>query len=242
MIRPQQEKTVDTEREPRESGADDSATIAHELRRPLTSILGYARLLQNKADLDTKSQHYLQRIIDGAQQINELIDSYLPQEGEEPRAFSPAPCNLDELLLESAEVLEAQAEEQGVTLTVDVPDLPPIIGDDAQLTQVVTNLLDNAIKYTPAGGRVTLEADIEFDWVVIRVTDTGWGIAPSELERIWERDYRGQSARQASIEGSGLGLSIVRSIVHRHGGYVDVRSELGVGSTFIVRLSAWHPR
>ncbi|MEA2844635.1 MAG: hypothetical protein QOJ69_2306, partial [Actinomycetota bacterium] len=124
-------------------------------------------------------------------------------------------------------------------VTVDVsPDLCAIQGDADQLDRVMINLLTNAIKFTPDGGRVSVCADQQGDTIVIQVVDTGMGIPPDEQERIFERFFRSPSARRLAVPGTGLGLSITRTIIEKHGGTISVASSPGEGTAFTVTLPA----
>jgi signal transduction histidine kinase len=142
---------------------------------------------------------------------------------------------LGEVVREAAELYAELAEEKGLTLTIDADDrVLPITGDGARLRQVFANLIDNAVKYTPAPGRVTVTVRPSVDGAEVVVSDTGPGISAADRSRIWERLYRGDQSR--TMRGLGIGLSLVRAIVEAHGGSVTVESEIGHGSTFIVRL------
>jgi signal transduction histidine kinase len=141
---------------------------------------------------------------------------------------------LHSLVAEVAGVYEDVAEDKSITIGTSVEPGLTVRADRDRLRQVLANLLDNAVKYTPAGGRVDLRALGEGDAVKIIVADTGPGIAPHDLPRIWERLYRGDQSR--TERGLGLGLSLVRAIVTAHNGTVEVQSEAGKGSVFTVRL------
>ena len=135
------------------------------------------------------------------------------------------------VVTDAVERLKRQAEKQGLTLTVGIAaDLPPIIGDAERLARVVVNLVHNAVKFTPSGGSVHVSADVADGSVTVRVSDTGVGIAPEDLPRIFERFYKSDRARASG--GTGLGLAVVKHIVEAHGGTVNVESEQGRGSTF----------
>jgi signal transduction histidine kinase len=141
---------------------------------------------------------------------------------------------LADVVQQSLDLYEDAADAHGVTLTADVAPGIVVTVDRVRLRQVLANLVDNAIKYTPAGGHVQLHAVAEQDQAVVRVRDTGVGITPDELPRIWERLYRGDRSR--TTRGLGLGLSLVKAIVEAHGGRVSVASVAGEGTVFEVRL------
>jgi signal transduction histidine kinase len=146
------------------------------------------------------------------------------------------PVDLGSILPALAAQVAPLARAQGVTLTL--PELPPIVvaGNEDHLIRLFMNLLDNAIRYTPAGGRITLDATFQQGQVGIRVSDTGPGIAPQHLPHLFDRFYRVDGGRSRDQGGSGLGLAIAQSIAQAHGGDISVESALGVGSTFTVRL------
>jgi len=149
-------------------------------------------------------------------------------------ALRREPTDLNDLIRQTVEMYEDVADERGVRIeTAATPELVANI-DRNRLRQVLANLLDNAIKYTPSGGRIEMRAGREADAVVVKVKDTGAGIPAEELPRIWERLYRGDKSR--STRGLGLGLSLVKAIVQAHGGEVSVESQPGAGSTFVLRL------
>jgi signal transduction histidine kinase len=166
--------------------------------------------------------------------LNTLMDISEAETGT--MALRREPTDLNDLIRQTVEMYEDVADERDVRIeTATTSELVASV-DRNRLRQVLANLLDNAIKYTPSGGRIEVRAGREADAVVVRVKDTGAGIPAEELPRIWERLYRGDKSR--STRGLGLGLSLVKAIVQAHGGEVSVESELGVGSTFVLRLPA----
>jgi signal transduction histidine kinase len=142
--------------------------------------------------------------------------------------------NVAEAVNEAVELYEDTAEDAGLTLTAQIPDGLSISADRDRLRQALANLVDNAIKYTPSGGRVEITADRESDAVALRIRDTGRGISEQDLPRIWDRLYRGDQSR--ATRGLGLGLSLVRAYVEAQGGKVSVESAADRGSTFTIRL------
>jgi len=138
------------------------------------------------------------------------------------------------LLRDAADLYTDVAEEKGVPFDLDLPAVLPVVADPARLRQAVANLIDNAVKYTPAGGRVTVSASAARDGSTIRVSDTGVGISSHDLGHIWDRLYRGDRSR--SERGLGLGLSLVKAIVEAHGGSVTVESLPGAGARFSIHL------
>src|SRR5262249_7445462 len=141
----------------------------------------------------------------------------------------------DEIVSRAVELYREVAEAKGVMLSIGRTDDRAIVaGDRVRLEQVAANLIDNAVKYTPAGGHVVVETARDGGRAVLRVTDSGPGIPPDELPRIWDRLFRGDRSR--AERGLGLGLSLVKAVVEAHGGTVEARTEPGPGSTFVVSL------
>ncbi|MCK4450005.1 MAG: PAS domain-containing sensor histidine kinase, partial [Anaerolineae bacterium] len=173
------------------------------------------------------------------QMVQELLELSRIESGQVPLRLKPTP--VADIVLPPVERLRTQAERAGLRLTVDLPpNLPPLLADVERVQQVVTNLAHNGIKFTPSGGRVTLSAEPVGDEVVISVRDTGVGIPPDDLPRIFERFYKADRARSGG--GTGLGLAIAKHIVLAHGGRVWATSVEGKGSTFYVALPALTPR
>ena len=149
----------------------------------------------------------------------------------------PRPVRLDETVQRVVALFAAEAAAKGIKQeTAVAADLPPLLGDPAGIEDLLTNLVSNAIRYTPSGGAVRVSAAPGEGRVVLKVSDTGIGIAPDELPHIFEEFYRSERARELAKEGSGLGLAIVRAVVKAHGGEVAVESAPGKGTTFTVSL------
>ncbi len=217
---------------------DFVANISHELRTPLASLKLLAETLESGGCDDPTLVHdYVGRIgveVDRlAQMVDELGELSLIETGQV--GLEKGPVQVRALVERAAERLEAQAVRAGLALTVDVhDDLPLVKGDARRLEQVLVNLMHNAIKFTPPGGSVTLDAEAVDDTMVVSVIDTGTGIPEDDLERIFERFYKVDKSR--SSRGTGLGLAIARHIVEAHGGTLWAESVEGRGSTFRFRL------
>ncbi|WP_428849287.1 two-component system histidine kinase PnpS [Thermanaeromonas sp.] len=212
------------------------ANVSHELRTPLTSIRGFVEtLLEGALEDENISRRFLTIINSEAQRLQRLIEDLLTLsrlEHEKPEKVVKG-ASLSRTLNRVLEVVEPLAKEKGVELKVELPpDLPPLKFPENFLEQVLLNLLDNGIKYTPAGGSVTVSAGREGSNIRVEVRDTGIGIPEESLPRIFERFYRVDKARSRELGGTGLGLSIVKHMVESHGGTVGVRSRVGEGSTF----------
>jgi PAS domain S-box-containing protein len=218
--------------------SDFVATVSHDLRAPLTFMRGYASMLPMVGELTDKQSEYIDKILQGVGQMGELIDDLLDLGRVEAGVgLELGPCHLGAVLVEAVEGMRPRAVAKGLTLRLEPPDRAAVVaGDAALLRQMVANLVDNAIKYTPSGGSVTVGLSVEDAQALIRVTDTGIGIAAEDQVRLFEKFYRIKRRDTADIQGTGLGLAIVRSVVERHGGRVWVESELNKGSTFHLLL------
>lgn len=210
------------------------ADSSHELRRPLTVIRTNIDVLRSN-DLTSEEQRAcLDEMAAEAEAMARLIADllFLSREGE--HAIEHKPVDLSALAREQATRLAEQA--QGHHLTVQVEDGVWVLGDQARLSQMMTNVLENALAYTPAGGEVALCLVCREGWAELKVSDNGIGIPPEELPRVFERFFRGRGARAMRPQGSGLGLAIVRHVAEIHGGQVEVESSPGRGTTLTVRL------
>jgi signal transduction histidine kinase len=217
--------------------------VSHELKTPLTVIQGHAAKMGDAPD-DRASWQASRRIItEEARRLTQLVDNLLTLARLESPAFTldRAPFNLaallEEVILQVSDLAEARRLALSLTVT---PGLPRLHADRARLKQVLLNLVDNALKYTPTGGRVTLGArlDGEPPQVLCEVQDTGEGIPPDDLPYIFDKLYRARRLTGRPVEGSGLGLTIARQIARAHGGDLTVQSEPGRGATFTLRLPA----
>jgi PAS domain S-box-containing protein len=218
--------------------SDFVATVSHDLRAPLTFMRGYATMLPMVGQLSDKQQDYLEKILRGVGQMTELIDDLLDLGRIEAGVgLERKPCHLGAILVEAVDSMRAQSAAKGLTLRLEQTEGGALVaGDAALLRQAVTNLVDNALKYTPSGGTVTVGLWVRNGQAVIRVADTGIGISPDDQVRLFEKFYRVKRRDTVGIRGTGLGLAIVKSIVERHGGRVWVDSELGRGSKFYIVL------
>ncbi len=214
------------------------ATVSHDLRAPLTFMRGYTTMLPMVGELSDKQHEYVEKILHGVGQMSELIDDLLDLGRIEAGVgMERKPCHVGAILVEAVDGMRARAAAKGLTLRLEPAEgMAVIAGDAALLRQAVTNLVDNAVKYTPSGGTVTVGLSVRNEQAVIHVADTGIGIAPDDQVRLFEKFYRVKRRDTVSIQGTGLGLAIVKSIIERHGGKVWVDSELDHGSTFHVSL------
>ena len=219
---------------------DFVANVSHELKTPLTSISGYAETLVND-DLDLETtRRFLEVIMTNSHRMQRLVDDLLDLSRIESGGWQPAPESLDtaQVARESWALLAGRAGARRVQFeTVIGPGADRVYADLDALRQVLSNLLDNALRYTPAGGRITLVADRENGGVILRVRDTGTGIPSEHLPRIFERFYRADPARSREEGGTGLGLAIVKHMVEAHDGRVSATSEVGKGT----EITCWFP-
>lgn len=213
------------------------ANASHELKTPLTSIQGFAQAmtdgtLRNTDDYTTAGQV----IYEESNRMRRLVDDllYLSRLEAGQVELDLKEFDLGALLLAQSRRLERQVELAGVRLRMEVPDTLAIVGDERRVEQVVTNLLDNALRFTPPGGTITLEVPARSQAIRIRVHNTGSFISSIELPRVFERFYQADPSRAG--EGTGLGLAIVREIVVAHGGTVEAHSHPEAGTEFVVNL------
>jgi signal transduction histidine kinase len=219
--------------------SDFLATMSHELRTPLNSILGFSELLLSNPQLADKFHRWAGNIQSSGKQllalINDLLDLAKIEAGK--MDVKPEPISVAEAAEGLLAMFRPLAEKKNIDLHAAVdPGLPPAVQDAGKLRQILSNLLSNAIKFTPEGGRVLLRAEANESDLVVTVSDTGIGIAPEDQDVIFEKFRQAASPMTREYEGTGLGLSIVRELSKLLGGDVALKSELGRGSTFTVRL------
>ena len=221
-------------------------SASHELRTPLTSVLGYTDMLvgEQLGPLNPQQAKMLTAVSRNGRRLLTLVEDLLTLSRIEQRAFSTDPSRLDlrTAVRRGCDAVALQAEVASVELDVDLgAGEVPVIGDPDQLERVTLNLVGNAVKFSPAGGVVSLSLRCEGGEAVLAVTDRGTGIPEAEVPRLFERFFRSSSAQRAEIQGSGLGLAIVKEIVDHHDGRVEVESREGVGTTVRVRFPLQAP-
>ena len=213
------------------------SNVSHDLRSPLTAILGYVELLERVGPVNDKQRSFIQRVQVSVRNITELINDLLDlgriESGFDERKVS---LSLQNVVQYSVESFKDRIIESDHKLVMDIPEnLPQIIGDSVRLRQVVDNLLGNSLRYTPNGGKISISARDENEQIILQVSDNGYGIPAVERPHIFEKFYRASNVVE-NISGSGLGLAIVKSIVENHNGRIWVDSVEGEGSTFTVVL------
>jgi signal transduction histidine kinase len=219
------------------------STVSHDLRAPLTVIRGYLTMLTVVGDMNEQQKDFVNKILTSVEHMGELVNNLL----DLGRIEAGVALNLERLPIETIvrEVIAAyrpQAVNKKIALDVDLIDNPQLVEVDAALLrQALANLVDNAIQYTPSGGRVTLTAHQQDENQIISVIDTGAGISPTDQARLFEKFFRARSRETFEVRGSGLGLAIVKSIVEQHGGTVQVDSRLGTGSRFMIVIPISSP-
>jgi two-component system, cell cycle sensor histidine kinase DivJ len=244
--RKNQERALDMARSAAEQ-ADASktrflATMSHELRTPLNAIIGFSEMIMQEDALmldAARRKEYAQLINDSGQHLLSVVNGILDMSKMESGNFEimPEPFAPRAALINCCNLLALKARENGIDLVTRVPDdLPVMIGDPRAFKQIVLNLVANAVKFTERGGAVTVSAAVDSARLVIRIADTGVGIAADDLKRIGDPFFQAGKTYQRRHEGTGLGLSIVKSLVALHGGDMTVQSQVDEGTTFAVTL------
>jgi len=214
------------------------SNVSHEIQSPLTSIAGFAKALKDmKTIAEDERIQYLDIILTESGRLSRLSDHLLRlaslDSDRHPMAY--ATFRLDEQIRQAVVSCEPLWSEKNIQVDLDLPQAAEITADKDQLNQVWTNLLGNSIKFTPEGGFIHVEVQARLEGYTVTLTDSGIGIAPEQLDRVFERFYKTDRSRNRSV-GSGLGLAIVKKIVELHGGDIRIESQIGRGTTVIVHL------
>lgn len=220
---------------------DFVANVSHELKTPITSIKGFSETLLDGALNDRETaEYFLSIILKESDRLQTLIQDLLDLSKIEQQGFklSIQACDVKEILEDIEVILKGKAKEKEIELTYTVPEgFVFVEGDLYRLKQIFINLINNALTYTPKGGSVHVQVEKDEGAVIVTVSDTGIGIKTEEIPRIFERFYRVDRARSRNSGGTGLGLAIVKHLVEAHKGLITVKSQLGEGTTFTVRLN-----
>jgi signal transduction histidine kinase len=213
--------------------------VSHELRTPLTSIRGYVELLlEEEGQLDDDQRRFLEIVNRNSERLLALVADllFLAQIDAGKPAIELGKVDLNRIAAECVEASSPVADSKGIDLSLKARRLPEIEGDPARLAQVLDNLVSNALKFTPSGGSVEVRLHAEEAAAVLEVEDTGVGVPEEEQEQLFERFFRSSNAMESAIPGTGLGLTITKAIVERHGGTIEVESASNAGTTVRVRL------
>jgi cell cycle sensor histidine kinase DivJ len=217
------------------------ATMSHELRTPLNAIIGFSEMLTNETlTFDAARRDEYARLINESGKhllsvVNGILDMSKMDTGNfeiTPEPFAPAPA-----IVSCCDLLALKAREAGVDIKTRIPaELPELVADRRALSQILINLISNAIKFTPRGGCVTVGALRDGQKLIVSVEDTGVGIGEDDLQRVGEAFFQARASYDRRHDGSGLGLSIVKGLVRLHDGEIDIRSQLGEGTMVTVTL------
>lgn len=221
--------------------SDMISLMSHELRTPITSINGFAELLAGDETVPEEAREFLNIIRNESQRLSRMINTFLAVtqlEAADKQEVLKIPLKLDDVVRDTINNLQPVAKKKRIRL-IEQPTtkLPPVAADKSLIMQVVTNLLGNAIKYSPERTTITITTALEADTVRLSVEDRGYGIPPEAIDRVWEKFYRvAREGQEKDEESTGLGLSFVREVVEQHGGAVTLESEVGRGSKFSFTL------
>jgi len=214
--------------------------VAHELRSPLVAIrqLNSVLLEGLTGPLEEKQQDFVKRGMNKIDSLLELINDLLDVAKIEAGKFvqHQVPTDLGPIIEETVALMEPRAREQGITLTCSCQNLKPVQADPKNMEEVFNNLVSNAINYSPEGGRVTITARGLGEYMEVKVEDTGVGIPPEELPKIFDKFYRVKHPKTRKVIGTGLGLAIVKGVIEAHHGTIDVESSPDKGTTFKILL------
>ena len=221
--------------------SDFVSMVAHEIKSPMNTVLAQLKIINDglAGEVTPKQKEILERtserimsLVDMSSELLDLarIESGLVTQEKEK-------LNIKKILEDQVDFYQASAKDHDLDLVMEnVHELPPIMGNRQNIEEVFSNLISNAIKYSPAKGQISITAGVEKNYVRVSVADTGFGIPPDHINRIFDRFYRVKDDQTRMITGTGLGLAIVKSIIEAHNGMISVKSETGLGSTFFVDL------
>ena len=216
------------------------ALVSHELRTPLTSIHGYLELLLDggAGELAPEQERFLTVVERNSTRLMQLVGDllFMAQVEAGKLALELDEVDLQQVLAECLEAAKPAADEKDIALVAEVEETPSMLGDRSRIGQLLDNLISNALKFTPRSGRVSVSVSRAGDEAVVEVADTGVGIPAAEQERLFERFFRSSNTANEAIPGTGLGLTIAKTIVERHEGSIEIESDEGAGTTVRVRL------
>ncbi|OAB41211.1 sensor histidine kinase [Paenibacillus antarcticus] len=218
---------------------DFVSNVSHEIQTPLTSISGFALALKNtNLVAESDRNYYLDIIISESSRLSRLSDNLLALASldSEHHPFEAMTYNLDEQIRQIVVTCEPQWLAKGIQIDLEMPDAVKLTADRDELNQVWMNLLGNSIKFTPSGGHIEIRMTHSLNEILFTITDSGIGIAPEQLDYVFERFYKTDMSRNRNIGGNGLGLAIAKKIVTLHRGSIEMKSQVGVGTTVVVHL------
>ena len=223
--------------------AEFTADASHELKTPICAMRGEAEVLLSKNRTAEEYREGLAQFIERFDQLNRMINDLilLSKSDSSQVELNVVPVRLDLLIKDICNLFQVLAEQKNIALDIDPIQETVVMGDKIRLQQLFTNLIDNAIKYTPEQGMIRIALEKDSEVALVKVSDTGIGMSEEEQGKIFERFYRVDKSRSKETGGVGLGLSIAQWIVHAHKGTIGVQSRLEKGSTFIVTLPLFHP-
>lgn len=215
-------------------------TLAHDLRTPLTYMSGFASMIPMVGDLNDKQKGFQEKITTGINQLADLVEKVLDVrklDDEGNYQLHREPADVVKLVSDVINTHSNAAEKKALTLQAEIdPDLPILNLDEMMLKRAINNLVDNAVKYTPNNGKITLIAEINADHLILAVRDTGLGISAENKKKLFGQFQRIRRKEHMQVKGSGLGLYIVKAVAVRHGGDAWVESKEGAGSTFYISI------
>jgi signal transduction histidine kinase len=224
----------------RDNQSEFVSTVSHDLRSPLTYMHGYATMLPMVGELNDKQKGFAEKIISGIAQMTDLVDKILDASRLDPEGnyeLSRDTCDVAKIVTDIVSNHSQPAEKKGLKLSVALNTALPILNlDDLMLRRALNNLVDNAIKYTPENGAITVGANVQDNNLLLTVQDTGLGISEENQKHLFERFRRVRRREHQAVKGNGLGLFIVKSVAQKHGGDAWVESKEGEGSTFAIRI------
>jgi signal transduction histidine kinase len=219
---------------------DFVATVSHELRTPLTSMMGFLEMIREgeAGELNDEQKRFLAIVYRSSERLQRLVGDllFVARLDANGLQLQFGDAQLDEIVRDAVEASGALARSREVSLVAEVDEVPPVSGDKERLSQLVGNLISNALKFTPAGGSVVARTFVEAGQAVVEIADTGIGIPLGEQSRLFQRFFRSSTATEQAIPGTGLGLVISRAIAEAHGGSIGVISLPGEGTTFRVEI------
>jgi signal transduction histidine kinase len=216
------------------------ATVSHELRTPLTSMMGFLEMIREgeAGELSDEQKRFLAIVYRSSERLQRLVGDllFVARLDANGLQLQFGSARLDDIVRDSVESSSALARSREVELVSEIHPVPPVSGDRERLTQLVGNLVSNALKFTPAGGRVTARTFVDGSYAVVEIEDTGIGIPAAEQSRLFQRFFRSSTATEQAIPGTGLGLVISKAIAEAHGGSIGVTSSSGEGTCFRVEI------